>query len=171
MSLRRSKGFTLIELIVTVSVVAILAAIAFPNFQSLIRSNRLATAHNEVIGLVNLARSDAIRNNQGGAVCGSSNGTSCDGKWNLGMLAFSDSDGDGAFSNSETVLRYTAVNSALVVTGPTNALIAFDGRGRRRNGTDQEVTLRPQKCDSQPLQSTRTINASGQVTTVKGDCK
>lgn len=170
MSARLSKGFTLIELMVTVVVVGVVAAIAFPNFQNLIRSNRIATAHNELIGLLNLARSDAIRNNQGGAVCGSSTGTSCDGKWAVGMLAFSDANGDAAFSNSETVLRYAAINSALVVTGPSD-MISFDGRGRRRNGTDQEVTLRPQKCDSQPLQSTMTINASGQVTTVKGPCK
>lgn len=171
MQLRTSKGFTLIELMVTVVVIGVVAAIAFPNFQNLIRSNRIATAHNELIGLVNLARSDAIRNNQGGAVCGSSTGTSCDGKWAVGMLAFSDSDGDGAFSSGEAVLRHTAFNSALVVAGPPNALISFDGRGRRRSGTDQDVTLRPQKCDNQPLQSTMTINASGQVTTVKGPCK
>jgi len=170
MSARLSKGFTLIELMVTVVVIAVVAAIAFPNFQSLIRSNRLATAHNELIGLVNLARSDAIRNNQGGAVCGSSTGTSCDGKWAVGMLAFSDTNGDGALGNGETVLRYTTFNTALTVTGP-GALIGFDGRGRRRSGTDQDVTLRPQKCDNQPLQSTMTVNASGQVTTVKGPCK
>jgi type IV fimbrial biogenesis protein FimT len=170
MSARLSKGFTLIELMVTVVVVGVVAAIAFPNFQSLIRSNRIATAHNELIGLVNLARSDAIRNNQGGAVCGSSTGTSCDGKWDVGMLAFSDTNGDAAYSNTETVLRYSAINSALVVTGP-NAMIAFDGRGRRRNGGDQQVTLRPVKCDGQLLKSTMTINASGQVTTVKGACQ
>ncbi|WP_302675354.1 GspH/FimT family pseudopilin [Stenotrophomonas sp. GbtcB23] len=171
MHLRTSKGFTLIELMVTVVVIGVVAAIAFPNFQNLIRSNRIATAHNELIGLVNLARSDAIRNNQGGAVCGSSTGTSCDGKWNVGMLAFSDSDGDGVLGNTEPVLRYTSINKALVVAGPPGAMIGFDGRGRRRNSTDQEVTLRPEKCDNQPLQSTLTINASGQVTTVKGPCK
>ncbi|MGN7839780.1 GspH/FimT family pseudopilin [Stenotrophomonas sp. 22385] len=169
MQLRPSKGFTLIELMVTISVVAILAAIAFPSFQSVIRSNRVAAAHNELIGMVNLARSDAIRNNQGGVVCGSSDGTTCNGQWGAGMMAFSDTNGDGVFTTGEAVLRFSAVNRALAVTGPS-APIAFDARGRRRAGANQVVTLRPTSCGSQPLLSTLTINASGQVTTVKGAC-
>ncbi len=170
MSLRLSKGFTLLELMVTVAVVAVLASVAFPSFQSSIRSNRAATTHNELIGLVNLARSDAIRNNRGGGVCGSSTGSSCDGQWGQGMMAFSDSNGDGAFSNGETVLRFSAVNTAMAVTGPA-ALIGFDSRGRRRATGNQEVTLQPSQCGGQKLRSTLTINASGQVTTVKGDCQ
>lgn len=170
MSLRLSKGFTLIELMVTVSVMAILATIAYPSFQGTIRSSRAATAHNELVGLVNLARSDAIRNNRGGGVCGSSTGSSCDGQWARGMMAFSDSNGDGAFSNGETVLRFSAVNSAMTVTGPS-ALIGFDSRGRRRAVTDQAVTMQPLRCGTQTLRSTLTINASGQVTAVKGACQ
>lgn len=170
MSARLSKGFTLVELMITLVVIGVVAAIAFPSFQSLIRSSRVTTAHNELIGMVNLARNDAIRNNQGGVVCGSSNGTTCSGQWGGGMMVFSDSDGDGVFSSGETVLRYTAFNSALTVTGPA-APIAFDGRGRRRAGANQIVTLRPVNCGGQPLQSTLTINASGQVTTVKGACQ
>ncbi len=170
MSLRLSKGFTLLELMVTVAVVAVLASVAFPSFQSSIRSNRAATAHNELIGLVNLARSDAIRNNRGGGVCGSSTGSSCDGQWGRGMMAFSDSNGDNAFSNGETVLRFSAVNTAMAVTGPAT-LIGFDSRGRRRANGNQVVTLQPSQCGGQKLRSTMTINASGQVTTVKGDCQ
>ncbi|MGH8037146.1 MAG: GspH/FimT family pseudopilin [Stenotrophomonas sp.] len=169
MSSRRSKGFTLVELMITLVVMGVVAAIAFPSFQNLIRSSRAATAHNELIGMVNLARNDAIRNNQGGVVCGSSNGTTCNGQWGVGIMTFSDTNGDGAFSAGEPVLRYTAFNSALTVTGPA-APIAFDARGRRRAGADQVVTLRPTKCGSQPLLSTMTVNASGQVTTVKGAC-
>lgn len=169
MSSRRSKGFTLVELMITLVVIGVVAAIAFPNFQNLIRSSRAATAHNELIGMVNLARNDAIRNNQGGVVCGSSNGSTCNGQWAAGMMAFSDTNGDGTFSAGEPVLRYTAFNSALTVTGPA-AAIAFDARGRRRAGANQVVTLRPVKCGTQPLLSTMTINASGQVTTVKGAC-
>ncbi|WP_313348743.1 GspH/FimT family pseudopilin [Stenotrophomonas sp.] len=170
MSARLSKGFSLVELMITLVVIGVVAAIAFPNFQNLIRSNRVATAQNELIGLVNLARSDAIRNNNGGAVCGSSNGTGCDGQWAKGMLAFSDSNGDGAFSSGETVLRYSAVNGAMTVTGP-NAMIAFDSRGRRRDGANQVVTLRPAQCGNQELQRTMTVNASGQLTSVKGACQ
>ena len=74
MSLRRSKGFTLVELMVTVAVLAILSTIAYPSFKSSIRSNRVATGGNEALALIALARSEGVRNKQGGGVCGSSTG-------------------------------------------------------------------------------------------------
>jgi len=169
MSFRRSNGFTLVELVVTIAVLAILVTMAFPSFQGVIRSNRLAAGHNELIGLVNLARSDGVRNNQGGGVCGSSDGTSCDGKWSAGMLAFSDTSGDGQFQSGEPVLRFNQVSPGMVATGP-QTLIAFDARGRRRAAGDQVITLRPEKCGKDPLMSTVTINASGQASSVKGPC-
>ncbi|HEL4110748.1 TPA: Tfp pilus assembly protein FimT/FimU [Stenotrophomonas maltophilia] len=169
MSLRRPNGFTLVELMVTLIVLAVLATIAFPSFQSTIRSNRVVSAHNELIGLLNLARSDAIRNNRGGGVCGSSDGTRCDGKWDKGMMAFSDTSGNGDFDNGETVLRFNQINPGLVVAGP-QTLVAFDARGRRRAAGDQVITLRPDKCGKDPMMSTITINASGQVNSTKGPC-
>ena len=170
MSSRRSKGFTLVELMVTIAIVAILATIAFPSFQNTIRSNRIATASNEATGLVALARSEAIRNKRGGGVCGSADGASCDGTWSKGMLAWADVDADGGFTTGEVVLRYVTVNSAVKVTGPTGATIAFDGRGRRRAADAQELTLQPASCDKQPLRRRLTINASGQLNSLKETC-
>ena len=59
MSLRRSNGFTLIELMVTMAVLAVLVAVGFPNFLSVIRSNRVVAANNEALGLLSLARNHA----------------------------------------------------------------------------------------------------------------
>ncbi len=169
MYLRPSKGFTLIELMVTLVVMAVVAAIAFPNFQQLIRSSRVSTANNAVIGLVNLARTEAIRSGKGGGVCGSSTGASCDGAWAQGMAAVSDPDGDGAFSDG-TILRFVDFKNALTVTGP-DAVVAFDGRGRRRAPADQQVRVRAATCN-QGAQQQRTlvINASGQVRSTKENC-
>ncbi len=170
MSARLSKGFTLIELMVTVGVVAILAAIAYPSFQGTLRSNRVVSATNEVAGLMSLARSEAIRNKRGGGVCGSTNGSSCDGSWNRGMLAWSDANGDGALAAGETVLRFVAVNPSIVSTGPAGATISFDGRGRRRGADVPRLTLQPDVCRAQALRRVITINASGQLGTVKETC-
>jgi len=170
MSLRLSKGFTMIELMVTIAVVAILAAIAFPSFQQTLRSSRVSAANNEVIGLVNLARSEAIRSGVGGGVCGSAAGDSCDGEWGLGMLAFSDPDGDGALGTDGTVLRFVAVNGALEVTGPEEE-IAFDGRGRRRASGNQTIGVRPETCNENSLQQRElVVNASGQLRSTKEAC-
>ncbi|MCW2065141.1 MULTISPECIES: GspH/FimT family pseudopilin [Stenotrophomonas] len=171
MSSRRSNGFTLVELMVTIAVVAILGTIAFPSFQSTIRSNRIATAGNEITGLLSLARSEAVRNKRGGGICGSSNGTSCDNSWSSGMLAWADVNGDGSKGSDETVLRFVAVSAdSVTVTGP-GAVVSFDNRGRRRAATTQEIVLQPVKCGSDTLRRTLTINAAGQITSTKAACQ
>jgi type IV fimbrial biogenesis protein FimT len=57
-------GFTLIELMVTISVAAILMALAAPNFTPVIRSSRLSTYSNDLIAALNLARSEAVKRGQ-----------------------------------------------------------------------------------------------------------
>jgi type IV fimbrial biogenesis protein FimT len=169
MYMRFTKGFTLIELMVTVAVVAILATIAFPSFQSTIRSNRVAAANNEIVGMVNLARSEAIRSGQGAVVCGSSTGASCDGSWALGVAAVSDPDGNGDATDG-TVLRFTDFKNSMTVTGPAE-VIAFDGRGRRRHSTDQSLTIRPVTCTANVKQKrSMVVNASGQLRSTKETC-
>ncbi|HCV95490.1 MAG TPA: pre-pilin like leader sequence [Stenotrophomonas sp.] len=169
MSARRSKGFTLVEMMITISVVAIMCAIAYPSFQSTIRSSRVTTTNNEMLALVNLARSEAVRSNLGGGICGSADGSACDGDWSGGMMAFADSDQSGTYDSGETVLRFTMGNPKLRISGPDEP-IAFDARGRRRASTDQEVILQADACGTQQLKRTLTVNASGQVRSVKGAC-
>lgn len=80
------RGFTLIELLVTLAVAAILITVAVPNFQSFVRSNRLASQANDMIGALSLARGEAVKRGANVSVCASSNGTSCTGSWSQGWI-------------------------------------------------------------------------------------
>lgn len=172
MSLRRQNGFTLVELMITVVVLGVLATIAFPSFQSTIRSNRIATTSNDLIASMALARSEAVKNRRGAGVCASAGGTSCDGdSWTDGWLVWADSNGDGALSAGETVLRYSPGRSALVAVGTPDLSVSFDPRGRNRANATLDLTLRPDNCGKQPLQRTLRLSPTGQVRLLKEDCK
>lgn len=93
------RAFTLIELIVTLSVAAILAAITVPGFSAMIRDNRLLTQANSLVSSIQLARSEAIK--QGVQVTIKKNG-STSSNWDSGWYVFTDWDGDGQYDDNGT---------------------------------------------------------------------
>ncbi|MEE7548711.1 prepilin-type N-terminal cleavage/methylation domain-containing protein [Xanthomonas sp. Kuri4-1] len=70
-------GFTLIELMVAVAVLAITLALAIPSFTSVVNGNRLLAQSNELVASLQLARSEAIRRNAKVVLCPSDDGSSC----------------------------------------------------------------------------------------------
>ena len=64
-----SAGFTLVELMVTLFIAAILFTVAVPTFTETIASNRLTTQANDIVAAVTSARSEAIVRNQNIALC------------------------------------------------------------------------------------------------------
>lgn len=71
------SGFTLIEVMVVVSIIAILLTLASPLWRSLIDNNRTRSAANEWIASTQFARSEALRTNGPITICKSSDGASC----------------------------------------------------------------------------------------------
>lgn len=103
-------GFTLIELIVTLAVLAIVVAMAAPAFNGMIANNRSVSMASELVATLNYARSESIRQAKRVSICPSTNGTSClssANDWAKGWLVFVDRAGsDIAPVSVGTVLRY-----------------------------------------------------------------
>lgn len=128
---RRGGGFTLVELIVSVTVLGILVGLAVPQFTDFVRNSRRAAVLNELVGSLNLARSEAIRRGITVSMCKTSDGTACltgaGDTWAAGWLIFANSDGDNppVFDVGETDLRVRTEATAAYSIRPSAGVIDF----------------------------------------------
>ena len=92
----RTQGFTLIELMVTIAIAAILMGIAIPAFRDMLNSSKLTTQTNQLITALHLARSEAIKRGVRVTVCKSTNPgdaaptCSTSANWQDGLIVFVD---------------------------------------------------------------------------------
>ena len=94
--MKKNAGFTLIELMITLAIVAILLTVGVPSLKTFMQGNQLVASTNELVSALHVARSEAIKLNAKVSICSSSNGTSCSGSssWKEGWIVFVDADGD-----------------------------------------------------------------------------
>lgn len=75
----RSRGFTLLELLVTVLVLGVVMAVAAPAFNQMVARSRINAAANELVAGLQTARMTAVRINGRGEICPSTDGATCSG--------------------------------------------------------------------------------------------
>jgi type IV fimbrial biogenesis protein FimT len=91
MVVKRMSGFTLVEMAVVMTIVAILVGIAAPSFRSVTTSNRVSGEINGLLGDMQYARSEALKEGQTVTICSSTDGINCGtAAWDQGWFVFSD---------------------------------------------------------------------------------
>lgn len=105
--MKKDSGFTLIELVVALTLLGILLAMAIPNFTLMVKNSRLTSQANDFIIAVNLARSEAIKRNLNVSLCPSADGATCAGAgiWEQGWLIYVDADSSFSLNAGDTILR------------------------------------------------------------------
>lgn len=120
----RSHGFTLVELLVTVAIVGLLAALAAPGMTTFLSKRAVASASSNVASDMRYARSEAVKRSQKVTMCRSTDGASCagTGNWVDGWIVFQDTDGDATVDAGDTILRVQqALTGIATVQNPTFA--------------------------------------------------
>jgi type IV fimbrial biogenesis protein FimT len=123
----RQAGFTLVELIVAMLVVAVLVGLGVPSFRYVTTANRIAGEINGLLGDMQLARAEAIKEGQTVTVCSSSTPyTACSGStaWANGWIVFMDANGNKTVDAGEPVLRVQPAFTALDTFTASNAIAA-----------------------------------------------
>ncbi|WP_312960352.1 GspH/FimT family pseudopilin [Stutzerimonas nitrititolerans] len=127
-----TRGFTLIELMVTIAVLAVVIAIAAPSFTSVIQSNRATALHHEVLGAIQLARSEAVKRRKDVIVCRTEDQEDCanGADWSTGWL-IREVGGD--------VVKVQDPIAGMALTGP-NAGVLFHSSGMTNAVTNFTTT-------------------------------
>jgi type IV fimbrial biogenesis protein FimT len=125
---RRSGGFTLVELLATMTVFVVLTVIAASFLGSTISNNRAYTAQADLATSLALARSEAVRR---GVSAGLSATTGTSGnEFGGGWVVFVDENGNGAFDTGEAVVRtHEAVPANAVTSASSATTVLFNPLG------------------------------------------
>jgi len=127
-------GLTLIELLVTVAIAAIVMGLAVPGFQAFFRTSTMANVSNEIRGALMLAREEAIRRGRQVVVCTSTSGTACatnGTNWSGGWMIFVDSNANDAFDAGEPILRVSgAVPAGTTLRSTFNNTVRYARNGQ-----------------------------------------
>lgn len=163
----RARGFTLGELLTTIAVIGISLSLAVPSYQNVVRNNRRATAVNQLVSTLRMARSEAVTRNSQVTICMSSDGETCgnDG-WHKGWIVFPDADQDRQVDVGETVLGAGPVMRDVTVDSSEFAsFLAYRPNGRIMVDAADDNTGAFTFCDSRGAAHARVviINATGQA--------
>lgn len=103
----KAEGFSLVEVMATVVIVAVILGWAVPNLRTLILNLRITTQTNDFISDVHLTRSEAFTRGMRVTMCKSANGYTCSGSgdWGQGWIVFEDPDNTQKPVGPETIIR------------------------------------------------------------------
>lgn len=154
MKFLRTRGFTLMEMLVTLATVGVLMAVAVPNMRNFVRNNRLTSAANDLLRSASLARSEAIKRQQGNVVlCASANpgnagAAICSYGAFSGWIVFVDANSNWQRDGGEALIEgHEAVPSGVTVRSDNDGIVSFNVTGFANPAAARSPTANVVICD------------------------
>lgn len=153
------------ELMVTVAIVAILAAIALPSFSWVTASNRISSGVNDFIAAAGLARMEALRRNTEAGICAANAGnTGCGSNWDDGYVVYYMSKTTPPVLEVVRTGEFSAKDTAASAT----ADIRFNRRGQLAAAA--QLSYRPLDASYHSLERCVRVSLAGAVSAATGAC-
>jgi type IV fimbrial biogenesis protein FimT len=169
-----ARGFTLVELVITMVIAAIVLAVGAPNLQGMLAKYRIDGQHTGLFDDLLLAREEARNSSAPTAVCASTNGSSCTASaWAAGHIVFRDGGDIGKVDSGDTVLRYAqaapkgiSIAATLQASGAAydKTYIHFEADGK----VDSSGTLLLTTCSPGQVPRLLTVQRNGFMSAVTG---
>lgn len=174
-----AHGFTLLELVITMAVLAIVVTLAVPSFTSLINANRLTAQSNELVADFQLARMESIRRNRRVTVCPSVDNASCAAAGNWSNRIIIAPAPPPAAAGATQLIRVSTAKAPLQLTADANSVVFRpDGMARDAAGNLQAANFTVCLPTTWPEENVRRVQmASGSrlstesiISTTPGAC-
>ncbi len=165
------KGFTLMELMVTIAISALTLSLGVPSFVAIVQNARLTSGTNEFLSALHQARGSAIERGVRTTLCPSSDAAACDinAEWNEGWILFVDDNSDGGLDAGELVLtRHAALNGPMLISDNPGESVAYFPSGESRVGANRlgSFTIFDSRGKGRLIQLSRTGKISSAYTEV-----
>jgi type IV fimbrial biogenesis protein FimT len=162
-----SKGFTLLELMIVITILGIASALAFPGLQTMIANNRIQSSASDFVAALQFAKAEAVARVSPMTLCKSADLTGCtdNGGWQQGWIVFSDANGDAGVTagDGDAVLLSHAALDPKITFGGTAGVSDFITL--RQSGTSSITTVEVLiMCDDRGFDR----NARGILITITG---
>lgn len=160
---RKTRGFTVLELMITVAVAGVVLSFGVPNFISLIADNRAVTHTNDVVASLNIGRSEAVRRGATITICSSTDGAACSGNtdWSTGWVIRT-----GA---GEVLRAWPERSGGAGVLNGNVSQIQFQARGSLPPGVAPLLQLRIPHCKKNQGRDVN-VNSAGRISVSRVAC-
>ena len=162
-SYRKTRGFTLFELMIAIGVAGVILSVGVPNFIGIMQNNRAVNDTNDLVTSLNLGRSEAIRRGSTISLCSSTDGATCSASndWSTGWIIRT--------TAGEVLRAWPERSGGAGILNGNVGQIQFQSRGSLAPGVPPQLQLRLPHCTGDQGRDIA-VNSAGRISVSKVTC-